>query len=275
MGQAMSRRLLRAGFPVRVWNRTAAKAAPLAEHGATVAESPVHAVDGADVVITMLNDADSVLAAMSDSGAFTAVSPDAIWVQMSTVGLAGCARLAEAAKAAGLRFVDAPVLGTRQPAQDGKLKILAAGPAELRPPCEPIFAPLGTLSCWLDEVGQASALKLVANSWVLGITGSAATSIRLAEHLGVDPQLFLDTVSGTLSDTPYLHVKAAAMLSGDYSPSFAVAGAVKDAGLMIQAGRDAGFDPALIELLGQQLRRAAARGHADDDMAAIYFGNSD
>jgi 3-hydroxyisobutyrate dehydrogenase len=275
MGEAMSRRLLRAGFPVRVWNRTTAKAALLADDGATVAGSPANAVESADVVITTLYDADSVLAAMSDSGALAAMSPGAVWLQMSTVGVSGCARLAEAAAAAGVQFVDAPVLGTRQPALEGKLKILAAGPTQLRPLCEPIFAPLGTLSCWLERVGQASALKLVANSWVAAITGAAATSIRLAEHFDIDPQLFLDAVAGTLSDSAYLHVKARAILSGDYTPSFALGGALKDVSLIVGDGRDAGFDPTLLEVVRQQMQRAAERGHADEDMAAIYFGNSD
>lgn len=275
MGHGMVRRLLGAGLPVRVWNRTAAKAAALADDGATVSGSPVEAVKGADVVITMLSDADAVWAAAVESGALAAMEDGAVWAQMSTVGLPGTARLAGAAAEAGVPFVDAPVLGTRAPAEQGKLKILAAGPAELRATCEPVFAPLGTLGPWLDEVGQASALKLVANSWVLAITGAGATSIRLAQALGVDPQLFLDTIAGSLSDSQYLHVKAKAILADDYTPSFAVSGAAKDAGLIVEAGRNAGFEPALLELIRTQFERAAERGHRDDDMAAIYLGVSD
>jgi 3-hydroxyisobutyrate dehydrogenase len=272
MGRGMVRRLLSAGLPVRVWNRTAAKAAPLAEDGAVVAASPADAVAGAGVVITMLSDADAVFAAMSDSGALAAMTPDAIWVQMSTIGLDGTARMAEAAAAAGVQFVDAPVLGTRQPAEDGKLKVLAAGPAELRPGCEPLFAQMGTLYCWLERPGQATALKLVCNSWILGITGAAGTSIRLSQSLGVDPELFLNAIAGSLSDSPYLHVKSAAMLGGDYTPSFAVSGAAKDAALIVEAGRQAGFEPALVEEVRRQLQRSAELGHGDEDMAAIYFG---
>jgi len=273
MGQGMVRRLLSGGLTVRVWNRTLAKATPLAEDGATVVASPAEAVDGAGFVITMLSDADAVLAAIADSGALAAMTPDAIWVQMSTVGLPGCARLAEAAAAAGVQFVDAPVLGTRQPAEEGKLKILAAGPAELRPRCEPIFAQLGTLFCWLDQVGQASALKLVANSWVLALIDGTATSISLAQHLGVDPQLFLDVISGAMSDSPYLQIKGKAVLAGDYTPSFAVSGAAKDAGLIVEAARNAGYEPTLIEVVREHLLRAAERGHGDEDMAAIYLGH--
>jgi 3-hydroxyisobutyrate dehydrogenase len=273
MGQGMVRRLLSGGLPVRVWNRTAAKAAPLAGAGARVAASPVEAASGAGVVITMLSDIDAVWAAMYDGGALAAMTPGAIWIQMSTVGLPGTARLAGAASVAGVRFVDAPVLGSRQPAEEGKLKILAAGPAELRPWCEPIFARMGTLFCWLDQVGQASALKLVANSWVLALIGGAATSIRLARQLGLDPELFLNLVTGTASDSPYLHMKGEAILSGDYTPSFTVSAAAKDADLIVRAGRGAGFEPVLIEVVREQLERAASRGHGDEDMAAIYLGN--
>ena len=275
MGHGMIRRLLGAGFPVRVWNRTAAKAAPLADDGATLAATPVEAVTGADIVITMLNDADAVLAVMDGSGVLAAMAPDAIWLQMSTVGVPGCARLAEAAAIAGVPFVDAPVLGTRKPAEDGTLKILAAGPAELWPRCEPVFEPMGTLSSWQDEVGQASALKLVANSWVAALMSGTATSVRLAQQLGLDPQLFLDAIAGGLSDSQYLHVKGAAILAGDYTTSFAVSGAAKDCRLIVEAGRAAGFDPELIDVVRRQFERATERGHADDDMAAIYEGLAD
>jgi 3-hydroxyisobutyrate dehydrogenase len=272
MGHGMVRRLLSGGLTVRVWNRTADKAAPLAEDGAVVTTSAVEAVTGAGVVITMLSDADAVFAAMSDSGALAAMTPNAIWAQMSTIGLAGTARMAEVAAAAGVQFLDAPVLGTRQPAEDGKLKVLVAGPPELRQWCEPIFAQMGTVYCWLDQPGQATALKLVCNSWILGITGAAATSIRLSQSLGVDPELFLNAIAGSLSDSQYLHAKSAMMLAGDYAPSFAVSGAAKDAGLIVEAGRQAGFDPQLVEVVRQQMQRSADLGHADEDMAAIYFG---
>lgn len=275
MGQGMIRRLLGAGFPVRVWNRTAAKAAPLADDGATLAGTPVDAVTGADVVITMLSDADAVLAAMDDSGALAAMGAESVWLQMSTVGVDGCARVAEAAAKAGVPLLDAPVLGTRMPAEQGTLKILVAGPTELRPRCEPVLAPMGTIGSWQPEVGQASALKLAANSWVLAITAATATSIRLAQALGVDPQLLLDTVAGGLSDSRYLHVKGAAILSGDYTTSFAVTGAAKDTRLIVEAGRAAGFDPELIGLVNRQFERAAERGYGDDDMAAIYEGLPD
>src|SRR5262249_37673952 len=104
---------------------------------------------------------------------------------------------------------------------------------------------------------------------------AAATSIRLAQALGVDPQLFLDTVAGGLSDSRYLHVKGAAILSGDYTTSFAVSGAAKDTRLIVEAGRAAGFDPELLDLVREQFERSAERGHADDDMAAIYEGLAD
>jgi 3-hydroxyisobutyrate dehydrogenase len=268
MGRGMAARLLGAGFPVQAWNRTPAKAASLAGLGATLAATPAEAVSGADLVVTMLSDADAALEAMS--GALPTM--DAVWLQMSTVGVEGCARLAAAARDVGVAFVDAPVLGTRKPAEDGTLKILAAGPAQLRERCEPAFAPMGTLVCWLDEVGQASALKLVANSWTLAITDATATSIRLAEHLDVDPQLFLDVIGGSLSDSPYLQLKGAAIIADQYPPSFAVSGAAKDAGLIVQAGRDAGYEPELLEVVRRHLERAAERGHGDNDMAAVYFG---
>ena len=180
---------------VTVWNRSPEKAKPLSDDGARVASTPAEAVDGADVVVTMLFDADAVTEVTRDS---LPAMGDAVWAQMSTVGLEGAARLGELAEAYGVGYLDAPVLGTKQPAEDGKLVVLVSGPRDLEPRAAPVFDAVGTRTSWVgEEPGSASRLKLVVNAWVQSITVATAQSVALARDLGLDPQLFLDTIDGT------------------------------------------------------------------------------
>src|SRR3954466_12747681 len=132
MGAAMARNLLAAGLEVRAWNRTRDKAEPLADDGAKVAYSPVEAAEGADFVLTMLADADTVAEAVDSEGALSALADDGVWLQMSTVGIEGSERLAGIADEHGVAYVDAPVLGTKEPAEQGQLIVLASGPEEIQ-----------------------------------------------------------------------------------------------------------------------------------------------
>src|SRR5689334_22587005 len=137
MGAPMARNIAAAGLPVRVWNRSKDKAESLAEVGAHIADSPAEAVDGADIVLTMLFDADAVFDVME--AAAGALTPGAVWVQASTVGVTGEQRLATLAEELGLVYVDAPVSGTKQPAEAGALTVLASGPDEVRERLAPVF----------------------------------------------------------------------------------------------------------------------------------------
>jgi 3-hydroxyisobutyrate dehydrogenase len=268
MGAGMARNLVRAGFDVTVWNRTADRAAPLAEDGATVATDLAAAVDGADIVLTMLFDAPAVTAVLDEVA--PRIARGALWIQSSTVGIEAAERFAALADKHGLGYVDAPVLGTRQPAEQGKLTVLAAGPAGLREQATPVFDAVGARTVWVGEQpGDGHRLKLVANAWVLSITTATAQSIALAERLGLDPRLFLEVLSGGPTDSAYAQVKGANMISGELAPAFALGGAVKDAGLILEALRASGVDERLMTAVHAQLSDAADAGHADADMAAV------
>ncbi len=269
MGAPMIERLAGAGYLVHVWNRTRAKAESI-EH-VLVADTPAAAAADASIVITMLLDADAVDSAMSgDDGALSVMDDDDVWIQMSTVGLDGVYRLGKLAADAGVAFVDAPVLGTRKPAEDGALKILASGPADVLERCAPVFKPLGQVFAGLGAAGQGSRLKLVANAWVLALTDATAASIALARNLDLDPALFLDVIDGSASDSPYAHVKGQAMIDGKYPTSFSLSGAAKDAHLIADACRSSNTGLGLIEAISAHLDAAVEAGHGDDDMAAVY-----
>jgi len=270
MGAGMARSLLRSGLDVTVWNRSSGRAGPLAADGAHVAGTAAEAVAGVDAVVTMLWDGDSVAEVMT--AALPSAPTGVLWVQTSTVSLRDAGdRLPALAARHGARYVDAPVLGTRQPAEEGKLTVLAAAPEPLRDPVTPVFGSIAARVVWVSErPGDGTRLKLVANSWVATIVAATAQAIALAQDLGLDPQVFLDMIKGGGVDTPYLHVKGGAMIAGQFPTSFAVDGAVKDTALIAAAMREAGTDATLMDAVNQQYRKAADSGHGQEDMAAVH-----
>jgi 3-hydroxyisobutyrate dehydrogenase len=277
MGAAMARNLVRAGHTVRAWNRSAAKAQPLAADGVEIAESPAEAVRGADVVLTMLYDGPAALDVMRQAA--EALRPGAAWVQSTTAGVEAIADLAAFARAHELVFFDAPVLGTRQPAEAGQLLVLAAGPADGRDAVTPVFDAVGARTVWTGEdggEGSATRLKLVANSWVLAVTNAAGEALALAKALDVDPQSFFDAIDGGPLDMGYLRAKSAMVLEGRLSPAqFAVSTAAKDARLIVEAGERGGVRLDVAAASAERFERAAAQGHGDEDMAAAYFASFD
>jgi len=268
MGAGMARNIAAAGLPLRVWNRTRERAEPLADV-AEVAGSVSAAVTGADVVLTMLFDADSVADTMEE--AREALGPDVVWLQQSTVGIDGTARLAKLAEQLGVAFVDAPVLGTRKPAEDGALVVLASGPEAARDRVAPVLGAVGSRTMWVGEAGAGSRLKLAANAWVFTVVEGIAESLALTRELGLDPRLFLEAVQGGALDAPYVQLKGGAMLEGAFDPAFALAGALKDADLILEAARSAGLDLGVLPGIREHFARAVEAGHGDQDMAATYL----
>ncbi|MET7679647.1 NAD(P)-dependent oxidoreductase [Streptomyces sp. NPDC005423] len=275
MGAAMARNLARAGHSVHAWNRSRTKAEPLSADGARIADTPAEAVRDADVVLTMLYDGATVLEVMTQAA--PALRPGTAWVQSTTSSLESVAALADLAATQGLHFYDAPVLGTRQPAEAGQLTVLAAGPETGRERVTPVFDAVGARTTWVGEDGaQATAtrLKLVANSWVLAVTNAAGEALALSKGLGVDPANFLDLIAGGPLDMPYLHAKSAAILNDALTPaSFAVTTAEKDARLIVEAGANHGVRLDGAAAGAARFARAAASGHGEEDMAAAYFAS--
>jgi 3-hydroxyisobutyrate dehydrogenase len=266
MGAPMARNLARAGHEVRAWNRTPQKAAPLRDDGVAVHDDPASATAGADVVMTMLADADAVL----DVAGAIEFRDGQIWWQASTIGLEGTDRCADIASRAGTAFVDAPVLGTRQPAEEGKLVVLAAGPREALDACGDLFDAVGARTLRLGDAGEATRLKLAVNSWVLAVTQGAAETVALTQALGLDPNLVLEAVQGGTLDLPYFRMKAKLMIDQDFPPSFALTLAAKDARLVVDAAERSGADVPLARAVAARMTEGAEAGHGDEDMAATY-----
>jgi len=271
MGGPMAANLARAGFDVRVWNRTSSRAEALAADGAVVAASPAEAVQGAAIVITMLADGPATQEAAMGPDGFLAAGPGTIWVQMATVGLDWTARLAGFAARRGVLFVDAPVSGSEGPAKAGQLVILASGPDQVRDVLAPVFGVLGRATAWLGLAGNGTRTKLVLNNWLADLTETTAETLSFARLLGLDPAQIVDLLAANPLGAPYAVQKARMMLSGDFSPAFALKHALKDAELAAQAAEATGAALPLTSALLPRWREAAADGHADDDIAAVYL----
>ena len=270
MGAPMAANLARGGFAVRVWNRTARRAATLAKDGATVAGSPAEAVKNAGIVITMLADGPATEQAATGPDGFLAGAHGRIWVQMATIGMSWTARLADTAARHGVTFVDAPVSGSQGPAEAGQLTILASGPDQARDVLAPVFGTLGRATVWLGPAGHGTRAKLVLNSWLVDLTEATAETLAFARQLGLDPAGIADLLQSTPLGSPYAAQKASLMLAGDFTPAFALKHALKDAELAAVAAQANGAELTLTRALLPRWRRAAADGHAEDDLAAIY-----
>jgi 3-hydroxyisobutyrate dehydrogenase len=275
MGRGMARNIAAAGIAVRAWNRTAEKIEDLAaEPGIEAFSTAAEAAQGADVIVTMLTDTDAVLKAMvGPTGAAAGAEPGATWAQMSTIGIAGTERCAELASQDRLTFVDAPVLGTKQPAEAGELVVLASGPEEAKPVVQPIFDAVGKKTLWLGEAGAGSRLKVVVNAWIVSVVEATAEMLALAEGVGVDPRLVFDALEGGPLDLPYMRMKAKAMLDRDFTPSFRLGLAAKDADLAMQAADLAGLELPMLAAVAERMSEAALE-HGDEDLAAVYLATA-
>jgi 3-hydroxyisobutyrate dehydrogenase len=271
MGLPMARNLAAAGIPLRAWNRSREKAGPLTEDGAEVLDTAAEAATGASVVLTILSDAEAVIDAMEGADGVLAGAEDgAIWLQMSTIGIEGTERCASLAEENGLILVDAPVVGTKQPAEQGKLTVLASGPEEARERCEPIFDAISQKAVWLGEAGTGTRMKLVINSWLLSLVEGLAETVAFAESIDIDPAQFLETIAGGPIDNAYAQMKGRMMIERSFEPAFKLELAAKDARLVLEAAERHDLDLPMLDAIRSQLEEAAEE-HGEKDMSAAYL----
>jgi 3-hydroxyisobutyrate dehydrogenase len=270
MGAPIARNLLKAGFEVSVWNRTAARAEPLATDGARLATTPAEAADGVDVLLTMLTDGDAVNEAVTGpEGALASLRGGSVWIQMATVGDEWTERLASLASERNVEFVDAPVSGSDGPAREGQLIVLASGPEGTRAQLEPLFDAIGQKTLWLGPAGNGTRLKLVLNDWLASLTEGVAETIALTQALGLDPQVFIEAIDGGPLGPPYAVAKARAALAGEFAPGFALHLAFKDVGLVLDAARERDLELPITEAISRRWQQAIADGHGDEDVSAV------
>lgn len=272
MGTAMALRLLGAGMSVNVWSRHAASTMPLVAAGATAYDEASDAVKRADVVITMLPTAEITTDVMIGGEVLSAMPPKSIWVQMATIGADATEHLAiqTRTRRPGVTFVDAPVSGSREPAEKGQLLILASGPSRAAALLEPVFAVLGRATLWLGPAGAGSRMKLVLNTWLAFQVEGAAEVAALAARLGVAAPGLMDVLRGNPLASPYALGKLSKMFERDDHADFSLDLALKDLDLATsEAG--AGVAPLAAEI-AQRWRGLVRNGSSGLDVSAARNG---
>jgi 3-hydroxyisobutyrate dehydrogenase len=263
----MARSLIRAGLPTTVWDRSAGATTALADAGAQVAGSATEAVAGAKTVITMLPNADVVSSVVTDETA-EAFADHAAWAQMGTIGFAATSQIAGHLQQLrpDVMFVDAPVSGSKGPAEHGQLLILASGPHAARPVVSPVFDAIGRKTVWLGEAGAGSRMKLAVNAYMSILIEGLAEALELAELLDIDQTKLAEAIEGGPLDAPIADAKLHKMEAADYAPEFPLEWALKDVDLALEAAGSDGLP--VLTALSRQWRSAVQAGHGREDFSA-------
>jgi 3-hydroxyisobutyrate dehydrogenase len=274
MGSAMARNLIAAGLRTTVWDMSPAATAPLAAAGARVASSAQDAIQDVGVVITMLPTADAVNSVVFAQGR-PAFASGAVWAQMGTIGVEESTELERTLS--GVRpdvmFVDAPVSGSKAPAEAGQLLILASGPSAAEPIVTPAFSAIGHKTVWLGAAGRGSRMKLVVNAYLSFLIEGVAEALELGSRLGIDPAGLDAVIEGGPLDAPLAGAKLHKITRGDYSPEFPLEWALKDVNLALAAAGGARLP--MLEALSQQWCTAVQAGYGRDDISAARLALSD
>ncbi|CAM8672698.1 MULTISPECIES: NAD(P)-dependent oxidoreductase [Sphingobium] len=270
MGSGMARRLIAAGFEVAVWNRSREKAEALGAAGARIAETPANAASGASIVVAMLaNDDVSRTVWTGDDGALAVMDRDAIAIESSTLTSDWVLELTRDAVAHGVRFIEAPVTGSRDQAAQGILRFLVGGDADAIDAARPAFDAMGSALVHLGPVGSAATVKL-ANNYLCGVqAASLAEAIALFERRGLDMEQAMSILFDGAPASPMVKGVGRRMLDRDYAPHFLVPLMAKDLGYAAQALADAGIPSAIAQAARQRFAEADAAGEGERDIAAI------
>ncbi len=269
MGSAMARNLDAADLATTVWDRSVAATEPLAEAGLRVAPSAPDAVRGAQVVITMLPTDAVIDSVVFDGGVAEAFAAGAVWAQMGTIGVESTTRFSERLRQLrpDVLYVDAPVSGSKGPAEAGQLLVLASGPPEAESVVRPVFAAIGRKTVWLGQVGQGSRMKIAVNAYMSVLIEGVAEALELASVLGIDPAKLDEAIEGGPLDAPIADAKLHKMQTGDYAPEFPLQWALKDVDLALEAAD--GTSLPLLAALSGQWQAAVDAGHGRDDVSAV------
>ena len=270
MGSGMARRLLGAGFPLTVYNRSPGRAAPLEEEGARVAASPREAAGAADVVFSMVaDDAASRSVWLGKDGALAGAARGAVLVDCGTLTVGWIEELSRAAAAAGCPLLDAPVTGSKGHAAAGELLFLVGGSADALEVARPALAAMSRAIVHVGPTGSGALLKLV-NNFLCGVqAASLAEAIALIERSGLDRTKALEVLTTGAPGSPLIKTLAGRMTSRDYTPNFTLKLAQKDMNYAVGEGRRHGVPLSTVTPVIDLYGRAIEGGHGEEDFAAV------
>jgi 3-hydroxyisobutyrate dehydrogenase len=252
-----------------VWNREPSVARRMADQGAEVATSVADAVKEASMVITMVTDTEAVTSIAVDLGMLEALPAGAVWAQMSTIGIEGTTKINSVVEKQrpDVLFLDAPVSGSKVPAEQGKLTIFASGSEQARPTAEPVFSAIGQRTVWLGQVGMGSRMKLVNNTLLAFGAEGVANSLALASQLGLEVGGVLDAFAGGPLMSPWMAGKISRIQGGDYSPEFPLALALKDVNLALEQADPDRFT--VLASLAREWEQIVGQGFGNEDVTVV------
>jgi 3-hydroxyisobutyrate dehydrogenase-like beta-hydroxyacid dehydrogenase len=275
MGRPMSHNLLKAGFPLMVWNRTASRADSLVAAGARLAASPKEAAAAADVLITIVSDPPALEEVLwgpdpKSGGAFASVKKGALYIDSSTVSPALARRISAASAAAGVRFLDAPVTGGTWGAEKGELLFMIGGEEADFEAARPVLSSLGKKLFHLGPSGAGQTIKLAMNLLLALQVDAFAEALALVTGAGFAGGKLVEVMQSSMARSGVLDVKAPVMLKGDYTPSFPLRLMHKDLSLALDLGNQLGV-PLPAAAAAREIYNSVKGSSTDDlDYAAVF-----
>jgi 3-hydroxyisobutyrate dehydrogenase-like beta-hydroxyacid dehydrogenase len=269
MGTALAERLLEAGYPLVVHNRTVEKAEPHVDRGASLAETPAELAEAVDVVLTSLAN-DEALDHVAEK-VLAAARPGTVLVDLSTVSPAVSSRVAALADDASVDYVRAPVSGNPTVVRAGTLTLMVSGPRDALERVEPVLRAIGPTIHYVGDGEQARIVKLAINLMIAGLAQLMSEALVLGEAAGVSREALLEVMGSSAVGAPFVKYKTGPLLEDDYSATFTTALMEKDIDLVLDAADDSGVELPLARDLKALLRAASEAGYADDDFMALYL----
>jgi len=269
MGTAIAERVLEAGYPLVVQNRSLEKAAPYVDRGATLADTPTELAEEVDVVLTSLAD-DEAFEHVAEK-VLAAAHPASVLIDLSTVSPAASARVASLADEASVDYLRAPVSGNPSVVRAGNLTLIVSGPREALDRVEPILRAIGPAIHYVGDAEQARVVKLAINLMIAGLAELMSEALVLGEMSGVSREALLEVMGSSAVGAPFVKYKTEPLLADDFSATFTTALMEKDIDLVLDAARQSEVELPLAQHLKALLRAAVEAGYADDDFMALYL----
>ena len=271
MGSRMAKNLQKAGYPLTVHNRTKEKAEDLIKGGAVWADSPKEAAANADIVFTMLANPNVVEEVVyADNGLFSGLQPGSLWVDVSTVNPSFSQKMAEESRAQHVRFLDAPVSGSKIPAEKGELTFLVGGKEEDFKEVTPYFNVMGKAAHYMGANGKGSAMKILINLMLAQSMAVFSETVHLGEVMGLERSTIVDMLLNHPVSAPILKGKRDKILNGDFEPEFPLEHMQKDLHLVAITAFEHNYAMPLANSAKELYAQAKQHGLGKMDMSAIY-----
>jgi len=271
MGSAMAANLVKAGYHLTVWNRSPEKCKPLVASGAKAVPTPRQVAENSDIVCAMMATPQAVMAVRDGvDGILAGMAPGKGYLDFSTIDLETSKETARLARERGALFLEAPVAGSRKPAEDATLTIMAAGDRALFDTALPVMERMGKKILFLGEVGNAARMKLANNLIMGGMMASLAEGMALAARSGLDLSQLLEVLDSGAMSNPMFRLKGPAVAAnGEFPPAFPLKHMQKDLRLALRLAEEVGQPLFVTATVNELYKGALASGLGDSDFAAV------